>query len=171
MQRHSPRRQKQTHKLLCAFYTIRALTLLDRHGIYVIRQTLADLAVSASLNTSMLVLTITLPSAFSLTNHHSTYGISMIYFRTSHASSHFPAPSYYDICASSTLLTSQSSRVPSTYIFICNTSCSTICYVIYMYYPWVNPSRVWVRVWVFDTRRKTRTLRVGTGFCRVGVRV
>ncbi|KAJ8596379.1 hypothetical protein M405DRAFT_856534 [Rhizopogon salebrosus TDB-379] len=54
--------------------------LLKRHGIYVIRQTLADLAVSASLNTSMLVLTITLPSAFSLTNHHSTYGISTIYF-------------------------------------------------------------------------------------------
>jgi hypothetical protein len=63
------------------------------------------------------------------------------------------------------------SRAPSTCIFICNTSCSTICYVIYMYYLRVNPSRVWVRVWVFDTRRKTRTLRAGTGFCRVGVRV
>ena len=37
----------------------------------------------------------------------------------------------------------------STYILICNTSYSTIHYVIYMYFPQVNPSRVWVRVWVF----------------------
>jgi hypothetical protein len=76
------------------FYTIPTLALLDRHGIHVIRQTLADLAVSAFLSPSMLAITI--PSASSLRNRPSTYEISAIYSCTPYTPSDFPAPSYYD---------------------------------------------------------------------------
>jgi glutathione synthase len=76
------------------FHTIPTLTLLDRHGIHVIRQTLADLAVSAFLNPSTLALTI--PSASSLRNCPSAYEISTICSCTPYTPSDFPAPSYYD---------------------------------------------------------------------------
>ena len=58
------------------------------------RQTLADLAVSAFLSPSTLALTI--PSASSLRNHPSTYEISAIYSCMPYTPSDFPAPSYYD---------------------------------------------------------------------------
>ncbi|OAX32041.1 glutathione synthase, partial [Rhizopogon vinicolor AM-OR11-026] len=70
--------------------------LLEKHEILVIRQTLAELAVSASLVPSTHALTITLPSSSSLTNQPATYEISTIYFRASYTPSDFPAPSYYD---------------------------------------------------------------------------
>src|ERR1700709_2046435 len=58
------------------------------------RQTLADLAVSAFLSPS--TLTLTIPSASSLRNHPSAYEISTIYSCTPYTPSDFPAPSYYD---------------------------------------------------------------------------
>ncbi|KAG1836543.1 glutathione synthase [Suillus subalutaceus] len=66
--------------------------LLEKHQIHVVRQTLADLAVSASLDPSTQVLTITIPSP----TNPSPYEISTIYFRASYTPSDFPSPSYYD---------------------------------------------------------------------------
>ncbi|KAG1739534.1 glutathione synthase [Suillus lakei] len=66
--------------------------LLERHQIHVVRQTLADLAISASLDPSTHALTITLPS----TTNPSPYEVSTIYFRASYTPSDFLAPSYYD---------------------------------------------------------------------------
>jgi glutathione synthase len=66
--------------------------LLEKHQIHVVRQTLADLAVSASLNPSACTLTITIPSP----TNTSPYEISTIYFRASYTPSDFPTPSYYD---------------------------------------------------------------------------
>ncbi|KAG1885394.1 glutathione synthase [Suillus subluteus] len=66
--------------------------LLEKHQIHIVRQTLADLAVSASLDPSTQTLAITIPS---LTNP-SPYEISTIYFRASYTPSDFPSPSYYD---------------------------------------------------------------------------
>jgi glutathione synthase len=66
--------------------------LLEKHQIHVVRQTLADLAVSASLNPSTCTLTITIPSP----TNTSPYEISTIYFRASYTPSDFPTPSYYD---------------------------------------------------------------------------
>ncbi|KAG2366242.1 glutathione synthase [Suillus spraguei] len=66
--------------------------LLEKHQIHVVRQTLADLAASASIDPSTHALTITIPS---LTNI-SPYEISTIYFRASYTPSDFPSPSYYD---------------------------------------------------------------------------
>ncbi|KAJ8585444.1 PreATP-grasp domain-containing protein, partial [Rhizopogon salebrosus TDB-379] len=68
--------------------------LVEKHGIHVIHQTLADLAVSAFFKPSTLALTI--PSASSPRNRPSTYEISTIYSCTPHTPSDFPAPSYYD---------------------------------------------------------------------------
>ncbi|KAG2125780.1 glutathione synthase [Suillus clintonianus] len=65
--------------------------LLEKHQICVIRQTLADLAISASLDPSTHALTITHASP-----NPSPYEISAIYFRASYTPSDFPAPSYYD---------------------------------------------------------------------------
>ncbi|KAG2753746.1 glutathione synthase [Suillus brevipes Sb2] len=66
--------------------------LLEKHQIHVVRQTLADLAVSASLDPSTHALTITLPFQI----NPSLYEISTIYFRASYTPSDFPSPSYYD---------------------------------------------------------------------------
>ncbi|KAG1777324.1 glutathione synthase [Suillus placidus] len=65
--------------------------LLEKHQIHVVRQTLADLAVSALLDPSTHALTLTLPST-----NPSPYEISTIYFRASYTPSDFPSPSYYD---------------------------------------------------------------------------
>jgi glutathione synthase len=70
--------------------------LTARYDIHITRQTLAELAISASLDPSTHALMITIPSASSLTNHPTTYEISTIYFRASYTPSDFPAPSYYD---------------------------------------------------------------------------
>ncbi|KAG1858780.1 glutathione synthase [Suillus subalutaceus] len=66
--------------------------LLEKHQIHVVRQTLADLAVSASLDPSTQALTITIPSP----TNPSPYEISTIYFRASYTPSDFPSPSYYE---------------------------------------------------------------------------
>ncbi|KAG1733003.1 glutathione synthase [Suillus paluster] len=66
--------------------------LLEKYKIHVIRQTLADLAISASLDPSTHALTVTLP----FPTHSLTYEISTIYFRASLVPSDFPTPSYYD---------------------------------------------------------------------------
>lgn len=64
---------------------------MDRHEIVVIRQTLAELAISASLDPSTHALIIS-----PLINQPQSYEISTIYFRASYTPSDFPAPSYYD---------------------------------------------------------------------------
>ncbi|KAG1727093.1 uncharacterized protein EDB91DRAFT_1135652 [Suillus paluster] len=65
--------------------------LLEKHQIHIIRQTLSELATSASLDPSTQALTITLPNTT-----HSRYQISTIYFRASYTPSDFPTPSYYE---------------------------------------------------------------------------
>ncbi|KAG1794542.1 glutathione synthase [Suillus plorans] len=64
--------------------------LLEKHQIHVVRQTLADLAVSASLDPSTHALILTSPT------NSSPYEISTIYFRATYTPSDFPSPSYYD---------------------------------------------------------------------------
>ncbi|KAG1815416.1 glutathione synthase [Suillus variegatus] len=64
--------------------------LLERHQIHVVRQTLAELAVSASLDPSTHALILTSPT------NSSPYEISTIYFRATYTPSDFPSPSYYD---------------------------------------------------------------------------
>ncbi|KAG1884076.1 glutathione synthase [Suillus subluteus] len=66
--------------------------LLEKHQIHIVRQTLADLAVSASLDPSTHALTITTSSP----TNPSLYEISTIYFRASYTPSDFPSPSYYE---------------------------------------------------------------------------
>ncbi|KAG2079703.1 glutathione synthase, partial [Suillus discolor] len=64
--------------------------LLEKHQIHVIRQTLTDLAVSASLDPSTHALILTSPT------NSSPHEISTIYFRATYTPSDFPSPSYYD---------------------------------------------------------------------------
>ncbi|KAG0698823.1 glutathione synthase [Suillus ampliporus] len=66
--------------------------LLEKHQIHVIRQTLSDLATTASLDPSTHALTITLP----LPPSTSTYQISTIYFRATYTPSDFTTPAHYD---------------------------------------------------------------------------
>jgi hypothetical protein len=84
--------EKYIHHILHDHQT----NLTARHHIHITRQTLAELAISASIDPSTHALMITLPSVSSLTNHPTTYEISTIYFRASYTPSDFPAPSYYD---------------------------------------------------------------------------
>ncbi|KAG1899476.1 glutathione synthase [Suillus fuscotomentosus] len=64
--------------------------LLERHQIHVVRQTLAELAVFASIDPSTHALILTSPT------NSSPYEISTIYFRATYTPSDFPSPSYYD---------------------------------------------------------------------------